>query len=170
VERHGIQRAWDEIAKADRALLVVDDQIGVCDESRQILARFPAGLPVTVVHNKIDLSGRSVSLWHDALGPHITVSAKQETGLNELRRHLVEAMGYRSDGEGTFMARRRHIEALQSAARSLEQGKVVLHHQKAGELLAEELRQAQHALGEITGEFTSDDLLGMIFSHFCIGK
>ena len=170
VERHGIQRAWDEIAKADRALLVVDDQIGVCDESRQILARFPAGLPVTVVHNKIDLSGRAVSLWHDALGPHIAVSATQETGLNELRRYLVEAMGYRSEGEGTFMARRRHIEALQSAARSLEQGKDALHHRKAGELLAEELRQAQHALGEITGEFTSDDLLGRIFSRFCIGK
>jgi tRNA modification GTPase len=127
-------------------------------------------LPVTVVHNKIDLSGRATSLWHDELGQHIAISAKHGTGLNELRRHLVEAMGYRSDGEGTFMARRRHIEALQAAARSLEQGKAALHGHKAGELLAEELRQAQHALGEITGEFTSDDLLGKIFSRFCIGK
>ena len=119
---------------------------------------------------EIDLSGRASSLWRDAIGQHIAISATQGTGLNELRRHLVETMGYRSNGEGTFMARRRHIEALQSAARSLEQGKAALHHQKAGELLAEELRQAQHALGEITGEFSSDDLLGKIFSHFCIGK
>ena len=170
VERHGIQRAWTEIAKADRVLLVVDDQTGICEESRHLLARFPADLPLTVVHNKIDLSGRASSLWRDAIGQHIAISATQGTGLNELRRHLVETMGYRSNGEGTFMARRRHIEALQSAARSLEQGKVALHHQKAGELLAEELRQAQYALGEITGEFSSDDLLGKIFSHFCIGK
>jgi tRNA modification GTPase len=170
VEKQGIQRAWAEIEKADRVLLVVDEQAGVCDESRRILAQFPANMAVTVVHNKIDLCGREPAAWSDALGEHVAISAKQGTGMNELKRHLIDAMGYRPESEGTFMARRRHIEALQSAARFLEHGKWALDDQRAGELLAENLRQAQRALGEITGEFGSEDLLGRIFSEFCIGK
>lgn len=170
VESQGIQRAWSEIAKADVILLVVDDQIGVCEESRRNLARFPAELPVTVVHNKIDLSGRAPTAWRDELGEHIAISAKQGTGLEALRQHLMAAMGYRSGGEGGFMARRRHIEALQRAARFVDHGQAALKEQRAGELLAEDLRQAQQALGEITGAFSADDLLGKIFSEFCIGK
>jgi len=170
VESQGIQRAWAEIEKADRVLLVVDDQTGVCGESRRILARLPAGVPVTVLHNKIDLSGRAAAAWRDELGDHLALSAKQGTGLPELRLHLSAAMGYRPGGEGSFMARRRHIEALQSVQRYLESGCAALEQQRAGELLAEDLRQAQHELGKITGEFSSDDLLGRIFAEFCIGK
>ncbi len=170
VESQGIQRAWSEIAKADRVLLVVDDQIGVCEESRRYLARFPAELPVTVVHNKIDLSGRAPTVWRDELGEHIAISAKQGTGLEALQQHLLAAMGYHPGDEGTFTARRRHIEALQGAVRFVEHGQAALKEQRAGELLAEDLRQAQQALGEITGEVSADDLLGKIFSEFCIGK
>jgi tRNA modification GTPase len=165
VESQGIQRAWAEIANADRVLLVVDDQIGVCDEEQRTLASFPAGLAVTVLHNKIDISGRRPSLWRDEIGEHLAISAKQGTGMNELRRHLIAAMGYRPGGEGGFMARRRHIEALRAAEESLLHGRAALAEHRAGELLA-----AQQALGEITGEFGSDELLGRIFSEFCIGK
>jgi tRNA modification GTPase len=170
VESQGIQRAWTEIAKADRVLLVVDDQVGLCAESRAILARFPSELPVTVVHNKIDLSNRHPEIWRDELGDHIAISATLGTGMHELRRHLIEAMGYRPVGEGGFMARRRHIEALQGAAQSLQRGQTALTQHRAGELLAEDLRQAQHRLGEITGEFGAEALLGRIFGSFCIGK
>ena len=170
VESQGIQRAWAEIGKADRALLLVDDCLGTNEEDRRIRSQFPANLAVTVVHNKIDLSGREPVLWRDELGEHIAISAKLSTGLDLLQHHLVEAMGYRPGDEGTFMARRRHIEALQNAAQFLEHGRSALEQQRAGELLAEDLRIAQQALGEITGEFSSDDLLGRIFSQFCIGK
>jgi tRNA modification GTPase len=170
VEGQGIQRAWAEIEKADRVLLMVDDQLGVCDEERRIIARFPPGLPVTVVHNKIDLSGRDPCEWRDDLGEHIAISAKLGKGLDGLKRQLTDSMGYSPSGEGTFMARRRHVEALQTAARFLENGKDALNKRRQGELLAEDLRLAQHSLGEITGEFRADDLLGRIFSQFCIGK
>jgi tRNA modification GTPase len=151
-------------------LLLVDDCLGTNEEDRRIRSQFPANLAVTVVHNKIDLSGREPVLWRDELGEHIAISAKLSTGLDLLQHHLVEAMGYRPGDEGTFMARRRHIEALQNAAQFLEHGRSALEQQRAGELLAEDLRIAQQALGEITGEFSSDDLLGRIFSQFCIGK
>jgi len=170
VESQGIERAWAEIARADRVLLVVDDQVGVNAESLHILQRLPNNPAVTVVHNKIDLSGRATAQWHDELGEHVAISAKQGTGLTALKRHLKESMGYRPSGEGTFMARRRHLESLHNAAALLEHGKAALNEQRAGELLAEDLRLAQQSLSEITGEFTSDDLLGRIFSQFCIGK
>jgi tRNA modification GTPase len=170
VESQGIQRAWAEIAKADRVLLVVDDQVGVNAASLHILQRLPNNLAVTVAHNKIDLSGREAAMWRDELGEHVAISAKQGTGLAELKRHLIESMGYHPDGEGTFIARRRHLDSLQSAARFLDHAKAALNERHAGELLAEDLRLAQQSLGEITGEFTSDDLLGRIFSQFCIGK
>ena len=170
VESQGIQRAWAEIAKADRVLLVVDDQVGVSAEAMHILEQLPDTLAVTVAHNKIDLSGRAAATWRDEVGEHVAISAKHGTGLDELRRHLKASMGFCAGGEATFMARRRHLESLQSAARLLEHGKAQLNERRAGELLAEDLRLAQQSLSEITGEFTSDDLLGRIFSQFCIGK
>jgi tRNA modification GTPase len=170
VESQGIQRAWAEIAAADRVLLVVDDRRGVDAESLRILGRLPDKPAVTVVHNKIDLSGREAARWRDERGEHVAISALQGTGLTELRRHLKESMGYHPGGEGTFIARRRHLESLNDAARLLAHGKAALVERGAGELLAEDLRLAQRSLGEITGEFTSDDLLGRIFSQFCIGK
>ena len=170
VESLGIQRSWGEIAKADRILLIVDDRVGVDAESLHIIHRFPRNLAVTVVHNKIDLSGRTAMRWHDEIGDHVAISAKQGLGLDRLRQHLKDSMGYMNDGEGCFIARRRHIESLQSTRRFLLHGKSALQQKRAGELLAEDLRLAHQSLGEITGEFTSDDLLGKIFSEFCIGK
>lgn len=169
VETQGIARAWAEIADADRILLVIDDQAGLSAEDDAILQRLRAGSPLTVIHNKIDLSGRAAGEWRDELGSHVALSAKQGTGIDLLRRHLVECMGYHG-GEGTFMARRRHLDALRRALAQLERGRAALRQHRAGELLAEDLRLAQQYLNEITGEFGADDLLGRIFAEFCIGK
>jgi tRNA modification GTPase len=126
---------------------------------------------VTLVRNKIDVSGRPPGLVAAAETglPEVAVSARTGAGLDTLRQHLKECMGYETAGQGTFSARRRHLDALARAQQQLANGAQQLRA-RHGELAAEELRQAQHALGEITGEFTSDDLLGRIFSSFCIGK
>jgi tRNA modification GTPase len=169
VEREGIRRAWGELERADRILLVVDDSAEVAAEERAILARLPH-IPVTVVRNKIDLSGRPPGVSDGPEGPEVRVSAHTGAGLDLLRHHLKQAVGWRNSTEGLFMARRRHLDALDRAAEHLTRGAEVLRISNAGELLAEELRLAQRTLGEITGEVTSDDLLGRIFSSFCIGK
>jgi len=169
VEQEGIRRAWQELEKADRILLVVDDAIGVTDAERAILTRLPH-IPVTVVRNKIDLSGQTPAVLEGPLGPEVRLSARSGAGLDGLRSHLKHSVGWRDSTEGLFTARRRHLDALDRAATHLARGAQVLRDFRAGELLAEELRLAQQALGEITGEVTSDDLLGRIFSSFCIGK
>ena len=170
VEKEGIRRAWHEIEQADRLLLLIDDTLGESDAERDWLARLPPALPVTRVYNKIDLSLRAPGLGGDADAAWVAVSAKTGNGLDELRRHLKEAVGFSSTTEGTFTARRRHLDALHRARDLLDSGARALAAHHAGELLAEDLRLAQHALGEITGEFTADDLLGRIFASFCIGK
>ncbi len=169
VEQEGIRRAWREIENADRLILVVDDAQGFGDEEQAILDRLPHGLPLTVVHNKIDLTRHCAEQEHLQHEERIYLSAKSGSGLDTLREHLKQCMGYRSGGEGRFMARRRHLNALAVAADHLQQGGQLLAAGQ-GELLAEELRLAQQSLSEITGEFSSDDLLGRIFSSFCIGK
>lgn len=169
IEREGMRRAWREIEQADRVLLVVDDRQGFTDREADILARLPDGLPCTVVRNKIDLSGAAQGISNGSHGPEIRLSALDGTGIDLLHRHLREIVGY-VGGEGTFLARRRHLDALTRAEKAVVQGVDLLVDMGAAELLAEELRQAQQALGEITGEFTSDDLLGKIFTSFCIGK
>ena len=170
VEQEGIRRAWREIETADRVLLVVDSRDGINAEDQAIRARLPASVPLTLILNKIDLSqetpGEQTSDW----GPVIKLSAKTGTGLDVLRQHLKTCMGYQTSGEGAFIARRRHLDALRRAAEQLANAQVQLEQYQAGELVAEELRLAQNHLSEITGEFTSDDLLGRIFSSFCIGK
>jgi tRNA modification GTPase len=170
VEREGIRRAWAEIAAADRILMVVDDRQGLTAEDRALRERLPAGTAVTVLYNKIDLSGRTPTVGDGAWGTQIRLSAKTEAGLDLLREHLKACMGYHGGGEGTFMARRRHLDALERAAVALERATYQLEVIRAGELVAEELREAQNTLAEITGEFTSEDLLSRIFSSFCIGK
>lgn len=170
VERQGIERAWAEIGKADRLLLVVDDRLGVDAAAQAILTQLPPTLPRTVIHNKIDLSGRPPGLWEDTGIDHLGLSAREGAGVEDLRRHLIAAMGYQPAGEGGFMARRRHLDALAAAGAALSRGGEALQRERAGELLADDLRRAQQALGEITGEVSSDDLLGRIFSQFCIGK
>lgn len=174
VERIGIERAWKEIEQADRVLFMVDstttDATTPEDIWPEFMARLPNTLPVTVIRNKSDLTGENVEITAQGNYPMIRLSARDGMGIELLRDHLKDAMGFNSNTEGGFLARRRHLQALNTAAEHLQQGHEQLVYAKSGELLAEELRLAQQALSEITGEFTSDDLLGRIFSSFCIGK
>ncbi|SUG35874.1 tRNA modification GTPase TrmE [Salmonella enterica subsp. arizonae] len=137
------------------------------------IARLPKNLPITVVRNKADITGEMLGISEvSEVNGHslVRLSARTGEGVDVLRNHLKQSMGFDTNMEGGFLARRRHLQALAEAAEHLEQGKAQLLGAWAGELLAEELRLAQQSLSEITGEFTSDDLLGRIFSSFCIGK
>lgn len=175
IEREGVRRAWQEIESADRILLLHDATQAFDDKEKNLQASLrQAGPPITLVVNKIDLPNnvKTDSKHADVSSnqEEIWVSAQTGEGLDQLKEHLKECVGYRSSGEGQFMARRRHLEALATASQHLNEGVKQLQEFAAGEILAEELRLAQQALGEITGEVTSDDLLGEIFSSFCIGK
>lgn len=175
VERIGIQRAWQEIQQADRVLLVVDSSSTSDFEAKAIWPEFVQKLEdaskITLIRNKIDLHGEVAGLAKLANGAsYIGISAATRAGIEDLKQHLKDIMGFSNSGEGGFTARRRHLDALERAQSFLSLGKAQLHGYAAGELLAEDLRQAQNALSEITGEFTPDDLLGRIFSSFCIGK
>ena len=174
VERIGIARAWEEIAQADQVLLMIDSTEQKVDDFKaewaEFLAKLPPNMPVTVIRNKVDLSGEPEGLEQLENFTLIRLSAQTKVGVNLLREHLKKSMGYQSSTEGGFLARRRHLQALEEAAEHLARGHVQLTQFFAGELLAEELRMVQNALSEITGQFTSDDLLGNIFSSFCIGK
>ena len=169
IEQEGVRRAWDQIAAADRLLLVVEDAAGVGPEEAAILERLPADLPRTLVRNKVDQSGRAPGIEEGAEATEVALCARSGEGVDRLKHHLQAAMGY-AGGEGAFAARRRHLDALAEAADHLDAGAAVLAESRAGELLAEELRAAHTALGAITGAFTSEDLLERIFSSFCIGK
>lgn len=169
VEREGVRRARAAIATADHALWVFDGQNDPT-ASGLAAADLPVGLALTRVRNKADLTGTPIGLAESAGMPEISLSAKTGAGVRELREHLKVLMGFDGAGEGDFSARRRHLDALHRAQEALHAGRDVLHSGRAGELLAEDLRQAQLALSEITGEFSADDLLGEIFSSFCIGK
>jgi tRNA modification GTPase len=170
VESEGVRRAQEAMEKADRVLLIVDDRETSDNDLEQMIAELPCGGPRTIVRNKIDLSGKEPLYIDTRCYKEVCVSAKTGAGLDHLRQHLKDCMGYRPAGEGTFMARRRHLDAIKRARAHVAEGKKQLKTSKAGELLAEELRLAQNNLGEITGDVTSDDLLGKIFSTFCIGK
>lgn len=169
VEQEGIRRAWKEIEQADRLLLVLDDR-DHADDHLAIEDKMPAHIGITRIYNKIDLTGRDAGIQTTPQGIEIMLSAKTGAGMDLLRTHLKQIMGYEQAAEGQFMARRRHLDALQNAEMHLQAAYHCLHDLRAGELLAEELRQAQDELNLITGEFTADDLLGRIFSSFCIGK
>ncbi len=174
VEQEGIRRAWQEIEKADRILFVIDSSAEFSLDPRQnwpeYFERYPSRNAISFVLNKADLSGLPVEQREDLGHPVIQLSVQQGLGLDLLTGHLKQIIGYQGSAEGTFMARRRHIDALNRAADLLQTGRNQLRDAAAGELLAEDLRQAQQALSEITGEFSSDDLLGQIFGSFCIGK
>lgn len=174
VERIGIERAWKEIEQADHVLFMVDSTTTNATEPQEIwpefMARLPDELPVTVIRNKADMTGEPVEFIDNTRYPLIRLSAREEKGIDLLRDHLKETIGFNSNTEGGFLARSRHLQALNAAVVHLEQGYDQLVNARSGELLAEELRLAQQELSEITGEFTSDDLLGRIFSSFCIGK
>ncbi|OTQ77096.1 tRNA uridine-5-carboxymethylaminomethyl(34) synthesis GTPase MnmE [Gilliamella apis] len=174
VERIGIERAWQEIDQADRVLFMVDST--TTNETNpeklwpEFIERLPKNIPVTVIRNKADLTGEPLGYNEQNGYCLIQLSARTGEGITLLRDHLKQVMGFTSSTEGGFLARRRHLQALEKAAEHLNNGQYQLTTFHAGELLAEELRLAQEALSEITGEFTSDDLLGRIFSSFCIGK
>ena len=170
VERIGIERSWKEIERSDVVLLLVDSRTGGTEADREILERLPKNLQRITIYNKIDLAGRPAERHDEADGVAISLSAKANQGIDLLRQELLRIAGWHQT-EDVFIARERHLRALATAqehvagARSVVEGVL-----PALELFAEELRLAQQALGEITGEFTADDLLGVIFSRFCIGK
>jgi tRNA modification GTPase len=173
VEAEGVRRAKTELERADRVLYLVDaaaldgrDAVGPVTD----LTQLPPRVPVTLLFNKIDLTGSPAYLDEASIPPRIFLSAKTGAGLPLLRAHLKESAGYRENESGALSARRRHLDALRRARAAVEAAAESLAATRAFELFAEDLRLAQRALGEITGEFTSDDLLGEIFSSFCIGK
>ena len=166
VEQIGIQRAWQAIEKADLILFLVDDTEAADKSHHALLDQMPKHLPRLTVHNKIDKSGHADGLH----GEHLYISAKQQIGITTLRDVLKQRMGYQADSEDLFIARRRHLQALEETQIAVNNASEQLQVFNAGELMAEELRVAQDALGQITGRFTPDDLLGEIFSSFCIGK
>lgn len=170
VEQEGIRRTQSEIAQADHILLVIDDNEGLTEKDEKIWAELPEHIPLTIIRNKIDKQNKFSSLEKTSSKTVLFLSAKTGEGMDLLKKYLCESVGYHPEDEGVFIARRRHLDALSRARNSVESGYNCLTGMGAGELLAEELRQAQHALGEITGTFTNEDLLDKIFSSFCIGK
>lgn len=168
VEREGIRRAREEIGKADRILLLIDSR--AADSGDDLLRSLPQHIKVTRIYNKIDLTGEPPQCFETESGGEIHLSVKTGAGVELLKQHLKRTMGYDESASHVFIARRRHIEALTQAQLFIQNSLRQLQQQPAGELIAEDLRQAQMSLGEITGQFTSDDLLGRIFSSFCIGK
>jgi tRNA modification GTPase len=171
VEVEGVRRARNEIARADRVLYVLDASADYEGTPWAVdLGQLPAGAAVTLVFNKIDLTGTAARLDETSVPSRIFVSARTGAGLDLLRAHLKSSAGYRESESGALAARRRHLDALDRARQHVHVAADTLGSTRAFELFAEDLRLAQHALGEITGEFTSDDLLGLIFASFCIGK
>lgn len=167
VERIGIARTWAAAQDADVVLLVVDARLGTTAEDRAILDRLPSELPRLVVHNKIDLLGKPPESSHAGAVTDVWLSAKEGVGIEALRQALHAAAGWTGAEEGVFLARARHLAALETASGHLERAAAAGNRL---EIYAEDLRLAQEALNAITGEFTADDLLGEIFGRFCIGK
>jgi tRNA modification GTPase len=174
VERIGIERTWAAVLRADLAIVLVDaraaaDALDPADAA--ILDRLPGTLPRIVVHNKADLARIAPREERRDCRAHVWLSALTGDGVDRLERAMLAAAGVASAAEDTFIARARHVEALREAATHLAAAAVHIGADAPPlELFAEELREAQDALSSITGEFTADDLLGVIFSRFCIGK
>ncbi len=166
IEQEGIRRAQAEIAQADCIVLVVD----IREVELELKQQFPEKIPVIVVYNKIDLVQRQPEVVFNSGFTEIYLSLKPEQGLDLLRHQLQQHVGYNSDADSVFIARRRHIEALNVANTAITQALMQLQTNYASELVAEELRSAQNSLATITGKFSADDLLGKIFASFCIGK
>ena len=167
VEQEGVRRAQEEIRKADKVLALID----IRDTDPQaLLDSIPEGLDITTLYNKIDLVNKEPEIQNKESGTQIYVSIKTGAGMDLLIQHLKQSVGYNETAENIFIARTRHLEALNKGHQYVQSALLQLQTTQASELVAEDLRQAQQALAEITGEFTSDDLLGKIFSSFCIGK
>ena len=167
VEKFGIARAWRATETADIALLLVDTTYGITNAEKSILGRLPQEIAKIWVHNKVDVSRETPEIRQINGETHIYLSAKTGQGLDLLKAQLLKLVGYQENSEGIFMARARHLQALIQVNQHLQSAAKQIN---LAELVAEELRLAQEALGSITGEFSPDDLLGEIFSKFCIGK
>ena len=167
VEKFGIARTYRALENAQVALLLVDAAHGISETEKSILTHLPQQIAKIWVHNKIDTTQEKAKILEKANEPHIYLSAKTGEGIELLKQQLLEVAGFQQNAEGVFMARTRHLEALIQVEQHLSQAASNIN---SAELVAEELRLAQEALSSITGEFTPDDLLGEIFSKFCIGK
>ncbi len=174
IEQEGIRRALEEIKQADHILYLIDCEKAELQENETIIHDLVANLSenaaITLIRNKIDLLAESPSKTIINNQTTLSLSAKTGAGIDLLREHLKTQIGYNTHCTSHFSARRRHLNALNKALRHLSHGQTQLQQHQAGELLAEDLRLCQLALNEITGEFHADDLLGQIFSQFCIGK
>ena len=171
VERIGISRTWDALAHADVVMHILDASRGPTRGDDEILARLPAHVPIIRIWNKIDLSGHRAMCETLPDATHIYLSAAEHTGMDLLRKELLSIAGWQQTGESAYLARERHLIALQAAQSHLDvAAKLAEQNDQSLDLFAEECRLAQDNLNSITGEFTSDDLLGAIFSRFCIGK
>jgi tRNA modification GTPase len=166
VEKEGIRRAHEEIKQADKVLLLIDS---TDPEIESVIKTLPSGLDITKIYNKIDLLGIEPEITETEHGSQIYLSVKKDLGMGLLIEHLKKSIGFSGETDDVFIARKRHVDALAQGLKSVENALEQLHNQ-AAELVAEDLRQAQNSLAEITGAFSSDDLLGRIFSSFCIGK
>jgi tRNA modification GTPase len=170
VEQIGIKKARKTIQNADKILLLIDIEKGIQQYDQDIIDSFKDKNNIAIIYNKIDKINNRPEIKKQTHYTEIYLSVKQNNGLELLKNYLKDYMGYNDVGEGIFSARRRHLDAIDRAIQSVTQGLQQLQLYQAGELLAEELLIAQNALNEITGEFGSDELLGRIFSGFCIGK
>lgn len=171
VERIGIERTWLAVADADVIVHMLDASLGPTRADEEITTRFPDGVPVMRVWNKIDLSGHRAAIDRLPDSTHVYLSASEKTGIDLLREELLRLAGWQQTGESLILARERHLTALKTARLHLDNASLhAASNDHALDLFAEELRLAQQSLSSITGEFTSDDLLGVIFSRFCIGK
>jgi tRNA modification GTPase len=169
IEAEGVRRATAEISRGDHVLYLIDASANA-QPIETALAQLPEGVAVTLVFTKIDVTGQPPHRDVSSQPPRLQLSAQDGQGMELLREHLKSVAGFQSVDDGAFAARRRHLDALQRAHAAVQTAADVLQSSRAFELFAEDLRMAQRALGEITGEFTSDDLLGEIFGSFCIGK
>jgi tRNA modification GTPase len=171
VERIGIERTWGEVGKADVILHLLDASLGPSRADEEIVAAFPPNVPVVRIWNKIDLSGHRPTTDRTGQDTHIYLSAHEKVGIDLLRTELLRVAGWQQTGESLYLARERHLIALRAARRHLDMAaEHAAQSDQSLDLFAEELRLAQDQLSSITGEFTPDDLLGVIFSRFCIGK
>ena len=171
VERIGIERTWNEVGKADVILHLLDASIGPTGADEQIVAAFPAGVPVLRIWNKIDLSGHRPAIDRSEDATHLYLSASEHDGIDLLRTELLRIAGWQQTGESLYLARERHLIALRNARQHLDFAAAhAAQTDQSLDLFAEELRLAQAQLSSITGQFTPDDLLGVIFGRFCIGK
>jgi tRNA modification GTPase len=170
IELIGIKKAWEAVKQANHLLFVVDSSEFDNEDSLALLRKVPSSIGVTIVKNKVDLTGEKVGIIRKGRNTTVSISALTGLGLDLLRMHLEQTVSPKNGTEGKFLARARHIQALKLASEHLRHSRDILMSSQTSELVAENLRIAQQALDEITGKFTSDQLLGKIFSSFCIGK